>query len=68
MEKIKWHSFIRTFGGSWRPWVARFFLTHVMNNPKFEIMSNGTLLEGEEVSINISLSQGFGWVERINYP
>ena len=19
------------FGGSWRPWVARFFLTHVMN-------------------------------------
>ena len=31
MEKIKWHCFIRIFGGPWRPWVARCFLTHVMN-------------------------------------
>ena len=30
MDKIKWHCFIRAFGGSWRPWVDRFFLTHVM--------------------------------------
>jgi len=30
MEKIKWHCFIRTFGGPWGPWVARCFLTHGM--------------------------------------
>ena len=30
MDKIKWHFFIKTFGGSWRHWVDRFFLTHVM--------------------------------------